>query len=368
MTYTTTAHIDVNALQHNLQRVRQYAPHSKVLAMVKSNGYGHGAITAANALQQADALGVARIGEAITLRKAGITTPIVLMEGFFTADELPLLIEYQLDTVVHHMPQVEMLLHADLAQPLRVWLKLETGMHRLGLPADAFLAAWQQLHAHPLVSDIILMTHFACAEESDHTFTRQQLDTFTHITRDLPGARSLANSAAIVAHPQAHTDWVRPGIMLYGISPFADKTGLDLDLQPVMTLSSRLLAVHAMKAGDAIGYNRTFVCPEDMPVGVITTGYGDGYPRYIPATGTPVLINGHRTQIIGRVSMDMMTIDLRHIPTPQLGDPITLWGTGLPIEYIAHAAQTNSYELVCGVTSRTEYTYLSSSSTRHSCN
>ncbi len=358
MSYTTTAHINLNALQHNLHRVRAYAPHSRVLAMVKANGYGHGAVAVAKALQEADALGVARIYEALALRKAGITQPIVLMEGFFEAWELPLIVEHGFEIVIHQMPQVQALLQANITTPIRVWLKLETGMHRLGLPPAEFLAAWQQLHdSKNVAADIVLMTHLACAEEIAEPHTVNQIQCFNDITHDLPGPRSIANSAAIVAWPAARTEWVRPGIMLYGVSPFADKTAAELGLKPVMTLSSRLLAIHLLNRGDAMGYNRTFICPEDMPVGLVAVGYGDGYPRYIPVEGTPILMNGHRTQIIGRVSMDMLYIDLRGLPLPQLGDPIVLWGESLPIEEIAYAAKTNSYELLCGVTSRVEFVF-----------
>jgi alanine racemase len=326
--------------------------------MVKANGYGHGAVAVANALQDADALGVARIYEALALRQAGIIKPIVLMEGFFETWELPLIVEHGFEIVIHQMPQVQALLQANITTPIPVWLKLESGMHRLGLPADEFLTAWQQLQNNSAVaSDIVLMTHLACSEETTQPYTAEQIHYFNDITHNLSGLRSIANSAAIIAWPDAHADWVRPGIMLYGISPFADKTAAELDLQPVMTLSSRLLAMHQLKRGDAIGYNRTFICSQDMPVGIAAVGYGDGYPRYIPAEGTPILVNGYRTQIIGRVSMDMLYIDLRGVPTPRLGDPVILWGEGLPIERIAQAAQTNSYELVCGVTSRVEFVF-----------
>lgn len=358
MSYTTTAHINLKALQHNLQRVHAYAPHSRVLAMVKANGYGHGAVAVARALHDADALGVARIYEALALRQAGISKPIVLMEGFFEAWELPLIVEHSFEIVIHQMSQVQALLQANITTPIRVWLKLETGMHRLGLPPAEFLVAWQQLQAsNNVAADIVLMTHLACAEETEKSYTSNQIQCFNEIMHDLPGPRSIANSAGIVAWPDAHADWVRPGIMLYGVSPFAEKTAAELGLQPVMTLSSRLLAIHQLKRGDAIGYNRTYICSEDMPVGLVAVGYGDGYPRYIPAEGTPILINGHRTQVIGRVSMDMLYIDLRGIPTPQLGDPVVLWGEGLPIEEIARAAHTNSYELLCGVTSRVEFVF-----------
>lgn len=356
MSYTTTAQIDLNALQHNLARVHELAPHSRVVGMVKANAYGHGLITIARALDNVDALGVARIHEALQLRKAGIKKPIILMEGFFEAWELPIIAENHLDLVIHQMEQVQALAQVRISSPIRVWLKLNSGMHRLGLPPDQFVAAWQALHDNQNINpDIILMTHFAASDELDNDYTDKQIKLFNTVTKELPGPRSLANSAAILKWPQTHGDWVRPGIMLYGISPFTDKTGIELGLQPVMTLRSRLLSIHQQQAGDAIGYGGTFICQESMPVGLVAIGYGDGYPRYIPTTGTPVLVNDQLTQVIGRVSMDMICVDLRDIPQPKIGDTVTLWGQGLPIERIAQAANTSPYELACGVTLRVEF-------------
>ncbi|MBX9704732.1 MAG: alanine racemase, partial [Gammaproteobacteria bacterium] len=271
---------------------------------------------------------------------------------------LPIIVEHHLSIVIHQSSQVELLTQAQLAAPIQVWLKLDSGMHRLGLAPSGFLPAWQALRSSKNVEhDIVLMTHFARSEELAHPYTSEQLQLFNEITQDLDGPRSLANSAAIMAWPQTHVDWVRPGIMLYGISPFSDKTGIDLGLSPVMTLRSRLLSQHHYAKGEALGYNGTFICPEDMPVGLIATGYGDGYPRFIPSQGTPVLVNNQPTQIIARVSMDMIYVDLRPISNPQLGDDVILWGEGLPIERIAEAAKTNAYEIACGVGSRVEYSY-----------
>ncbi|MFN7098315.1 MAG: alanine racemase [Gammaproteobacteria bacterium] len=356
MSYTTTAHINLDALQHNVARVKELAPDCRVVGMVKAMAYGHGLLTIAHALESVDALGVARIHEALQLRKAGIKKPIVLMEGFFETWELPIIVEHQLDLVIHQVEQLHALTQARLASPIHVWLKLDSGMHRLGLPPDQFIMAWQALHkSRNVKEDIILMTHFASADELDNDYTNQQIKLFNAITRDLPGPRSLANSAAIMQWPTSHGDWVRPGIMLYGISPFTDKTGTELGLQPVMTLQSRVLSIHQQQAGDAIGYGGTFICPENMPIALVAIGYGDGYPRYIPTTGTPVLVNDQLTQVLGRVSMDMICVDLRNIQPPHLGDRVTLWGDGLPVEHIARAANTSPYELVCGVTSRVEF-------------
>lgn len=361
MSYTTTATINLPALLHNVQQVRRYAPHCHIIAMVKANAYGHGLLTIAHALQdQVDALGVARIHEALILRRAGIHGRIVLMEGFFETWELPLIVQHNLEVVVHQMPQVQALLASNLAHPIAVWLKLDTGMHRLGFNAEEFTAAWHRLHdCNAVAPDIMLMSHFANSEDLANDKTLQQIAYFNEVAGNLPGPRSLANSAAIMAFPASHGEWVRPGIMLYGISPFADKTAAELHLQPVMTLTSRLLNIRHCHKGDTLGYGGEFICPEDMTIGLAAVGYGDGYPRYIPTTGTPILVNGQATQILGRVSMDMICVDLRGFANPQIGDKVTLWGEGLPVEVIAKAAHTSPYELLCGITSRVEMQVIS---------
>lgn len=357
MTYTTSVLIHANALLHNLAEIRKLAPGSKVLAMVKANAYGHDLLKIASILaNEVDALGVARIGEALQLRSAGITTPIVLMEGIFEADELPLIVEHNLEVTIHHLPQISMLEQAHLKQPINIWLKLDTGMHRLGLSPPEFIEAYHRLIRHRFINpNFKLMTHFACADVNEDTSTLQQLALFNEITQGWDHPKSLANSAAILRYPNTHADWVRPGLMLYGISPFADKISTEFNLQPVMTLTSRLLSIQQRKKGDTIGYGLTYTCPEDMPIGIISTGYGDGYPRYIPPYGMPILINQQQTQIIGRVSMDMIHVDLRPIKSYQLGDTAILWGEGLPIEFIAQIAHTSPYELICGLTKRVEF-------------
>ena len=357
MSYTTIAYVDLNALQHNLQKIRDYAPHSKVLAMVKANAYGHGLIPIARALANADALGIARIHEAIQLREAGIQNTLVLMEGFFEAWEIPLVIEHDLQVVVHNFEQIALLQQAITYKPISVWLKIDTGMHRLGFVAEEVLEAWQQLNAcQAIAKNIRLMTHFSDAEMLHLPLTSNQIKLFNQLTQHLPGEKSLANSAAIMAWPQSHLDWIRPGIMLYGINPFPERVGIDNGLQPVMTLISRILTIHQRKKGETIGYNGTYICPDDMRTGIIAIGYGDGYPRYI-SSDTPVIINDRRTQILGRVSMDMTTINLQLFPHSQVGDEVILWGKSLPIEIIAHCANTSPYELLCGMTQRVEFLY-----------
>ncbi|MBE2294591.1 MAG: alanine racemase [Phycisphaerales bacterium] len=351
MSRATTARLDLGALVHNLQRVRAVAPGRRVAAAVKADGYGHGLVRVACALD-ADAFAVACIEEALILREAGINRRIVLLEGVFEAEELLACARHDLDIAIHHPEQLRMLELARLEQPLRVWLKIDSGMHRLGLEPDTLLTVRQRLHACPVVhTQIKLMSHLARADERDCDYTVQQLRIFETAAADFTGERSLANSAGILGWPDTHFDWVRPGIMLYGASPFVDSLAPDEDLRPVMSLQTRLIAIKRLRRGEPIGYGGTWTCPEDMDVGVAAVGYGDGYPRHAPS-GTPVLINGRAAALIGRVSMDMITLDLRRHPEARIGDPVLLWGEGLPVEQIAQAAGTISYTLLCGVTAR----------------
>lgn len=352
MSRPTKVTINLAALKHNLDRVRHYAPQSKVLAVLKANAYGHGLTRVALALSKADVFGVCCIEEALELRAVGIKKAILLMEGFFTADELPVIVSNQFETVIHHWPQIIALEQATLSAPIRVWLKLDSGMHRLGFSPSEFLSAWQRLSRCPNVQQPpILMTHFASSDELKNPATDSQLLCFNKTVDDLPGQRSLANSAAILARPETRADWVRAGIMLYGISPFSELAGQDYALQPAMTFSSELIAIHSIKKGQSIGYGGIWQCPEDMPVGVIAVGYGDGYPRQAK-NFTPVLVNGKILPLIGRVSMDMVTVDLRAQPQAGVGDPVVLWGEGLPVEKVAACADTIAYELVCGLSKR----------------
>ena len=325
------------------------------MAVVKADGYGHGLERVARALSGADAFGVAALSDAERLRAAGLSQPIVLLSGFDDADDLPQLRRLNVETVVHHGTQLEMLEQAPPGEPIRCWLKLDTGMHRLGFAPESVRDAYARLVAMPAVADdIVLMNHFASSDEFNNPQTRQQLRIFGEATAGLPGGRSLANSAAVLGWPDAHFDWVRPGGALYGISVVDGTNGADFGLRPAMTLATRLIAVNRIGKGERIGYSATWQCPEDMPVGVAAIGYGDGYPRHVPA-GTPVLVNGHRADIIGRVSMDLMTIDLRGQPDAQPGDPVVLWGEGLPVETIAAAAGTIGYEPVCSITRRVRF-------------
>ncbi len=320
-------------------------------AAVKAEGYGHGLVRVARTLD-ADAFAVACVEEALILREAGIDRPILLLEGVFEAAELPVCARHNLEMAVHHPEQVAMLERARLERPLRVWLKVDTGMHRLGLEPETVPAIWRRLRDCPAVRpDLGLMSHLARADERSRPDTLNQLQCFETATAGLPGERSLANSAAILGWPQTHFDWVRPGIMLYGASPFVDSLAPDENLRPVMTLSTRLIAIKHLRRGEPVGYGGTWICPEDMDVGVAAIGYGDGYPRHAPS-GTPVLLDGREAALIGRVSMDMITLDLRRHPEARVGDPVVLWGEGLPVERIAQLAGTISYTLTCGITAR----------------
>lgn len=349
------ARIRLRALQANLNRVRALAPRAKVMAIIKANGYGHGAVRVARSLQAADAFGVASLEEALTLRDSGITQPIMLLSGFLDPPELREIARANCWLTVHHPQHVEMLEQTRLDARLKVWLKIDTGMHRLGVAPAKVPVLWARLHALDwLDKPIGLMTHFACADDRDDPCTGEQMTRFADCVQALPGERSLANSAGIFAWPASHADWVRPGVVLYGVSPFAEQHGNDLGLNPVMMLSSRLISITLLKRGDAIGYGASWVCPEDMPVGIVAMGYGDGYPRHAKP-GTPVLVNGHRVPLIGRVSMDSLYVDLRGYPQARIGDCVTVWGDGLPVEEVAAAANTIAYELLCKVTGRVKF-------------
>ncbi len=347
----TQVSINLAALRHNLQVVRRAAPSCRVMAAVKANGYGHGLVRVAQALYDSDGFGVACIDEALQLRAAGITASITLLEGFYHADEIPLIAEHRLDLLLHHESQIAALEQASINVPIRVWLKIDTGMHRLGVSPACAASLWQRLQAHPRLQPLGQMTHLACADDLQHPATHRQLEDFSRSTAGLSGERAIANSAGILGWPETHADWVRPGIMLYGVSPFIGGRAAEHDLRPVMTLSSELIAVNMVQAGDTVGYGGAWTCPEAMPVGVVAAGYGDGYPRHAP-NGTPVLVNGRRVPLIGRVSMDMVCVDLRGQPDARIGDPVVLWGEGLAVEEVAEAAGTIAYELLCSVTQR----------------
>jgi len=354
MLRTASATLDRAALQGNLARAVTAAPHSAVFAAIKAEGYGHGLLFCADALaEQCAGFAVATVGEGVALRDAGLREHrICVLNGFDGADELRACAAHALEPLVHQWSHVDRLARGDLATPVRVWLKVDSGMGRIGVPpqsAAEFHAALSR--CADVRGPVATMTHMACADERDNDYTRRQWSIFATATSGLEGPRSAANSACVLGWPETHADWVRPGIMLYGCSPFVEGHEPALGLEPVMTLRTRLIAINHLEAGAAIGYGCTYHCPESMPVGVAAIGYGDGYPRHVP-NGTPVLVRGRRAGLVGRVSMDKITIDLRGVPDARVGDEVRLWGAGLPVEEIARAAETIGYELLCGVHGR----------------
>lgn len=366
MSRVTRATINLAALKHNLAVVNKAASPQKIMAVIKADAYGHGMARVAQALLDVltmqDAFAVASIDEAVMLRAVGITNSIVVLEGFNSSADLDLIQQHDLTVVVHHISQVILLeLHAELASNIKCWLKIDTGMHRLGFAPDDVKKMYQRLLNTGVDTEIGLMTHLANADDRGDAKSEQQIELFNHIVSGNPAETSLANSAAILGWPTAHGHWVRPGIMLYGVNPFInsnedDTARLETGLKPVMTLSAALIAVNKISKDETIGYGSTWQCPEDMLVGVVSIGYGDGYPRHAPS-GTPVLVNGKRVALIGRVSMDMIMLDLREQSDAKVGDEVILWGEGLPVEEIAAAASTIGYELLCGVTKRVAFEY-----------
>ncbi|MDA8389689.1 MAG: alanine racemase [Gammaproteobacteria bacterium] len=342
--------LDAAALRANLAVVKRRAPHARVMAVAKANGYGHGLVFVARALRGVDAFGVASLEEGLELREAGICEGICLLEGFFDPGEIGALIRFGLTPVLHEDYQIEALEACHLEGPLDVWIKIDTGMHRLGFPPGRLPEIVARLRRIRLIRQAGVMSHLAAADDQTSPATKRQITVMTDACGGLV-KKSLANSAGILCWPESHGDWVRPGLMLYGASPLPGQTGSELGLSPVMTLKSRLISVRTRDAGDTLGYGGTYCCPEEMPVGVAAIGYGDGYPREL-APGTPVRIHDRLAPIIGRVSMDMLSIDLRGIPGVRVGDEVVLWGKGLPVERIAEAAGTIPYTLLCGLTQR----------------
>ncbi|MGA8863541.1 MAG: alanine racemase [Gallionella sp.] len=347
------ASLDLSALENNL-RVARRATSARIMSVIKADGYGHGLMRAAEALAATDGYALLDLADAVRLRGAGYRQTILLLEGCFSAEELPAFAEYRLACVIHSAWQIALLdAYPDIAK-LDVWLKVNTGMNRLGFPPQQVARAMDQLRRHRAVRDITLMSHFANADEDRGI--AEPLALFNDIAASYRVARSLANSATLLRHPEAHGDWVRPGIMLYGASPFAPDMGEQLSaqrlgLKPAMTLGSRIIATQELRAGDEVGYGALFRADHAMRIGIVACGYADGYPRSA-GNGTPVLVNGQRTQTVGRVSMDMLCVDLSALPDAAIGSPVVLWGEGLPIEEVARAAGTVSYELMCALTAR----------------
>lgn len=348
-----SATVDTGALRHNLQVVRRWAPNSRVMAVIKANAYGHGLVAVARALESTDAFAVARVDEGLTLRQAGILGPTVLLEGVFDTEQLDAAAAAHFELVVHTAEQIELLRAAKPGINFKVWLKLDSGMNRLGFKGPAFAAAHAALSTlNSVQSPVNLFTHLACADEPELSTTVVQLARFAAATDSLSGERSIANSAGMMGFAHAQADWVRPGLLLYGVSPIAGTSGADYGLQPVMTLHSHIIALKDLSPGEQVGYGGAWTATRPTRLAVAAVGYGDGYPRNL-ASGAPVLVNGERAGLAGRVSMDMIGIDVTDLQqAPRLGDPVILWGAGLPVEEIAVWAETIPYELLCGISQR----------------
>jgi alanine racemase len=357
MTPMVSATVDSGALRHNLSVVRQWAPKSRVMAVIKANAYGHGLVAVAHALESADAFAVARVDEGLTLRNAGIAAPTVLLEGVFDRGQLDAAAAADFELVVHTSEQIELLREAAPGARFRVWLKLDSGMNRLGFKGAAFAAAHDALSGLPSVrSPVNLFTHLASADEPQLPATAEQLARFADATQGLAGERSIANSAGMLSFSDAQADWVRPGLLLYGVSPIGGAIGADYGLRSAMTLHSHVIAVKALAVGERVGYGGDFTAARPTRLAVAAVGYGDGYPRNL-GSGTPVLVNGERAGLAGRVSMDMIGIDVTDLKrVPKLGDPVILWGEGLPVEEVAVWADTIPYELLCGISQRVSVT------------
>lgn len=347
------ASLDLEAIRHNLRIAKRHAPDAKIMAVIKANAYGHGLLRVAATLQpEVDAVAVARADEGIRLRRAGFDKPVTVLEGFVCGEELDELYRHGLDAVIHAPQQIDWLEQRPDGERISVWLKVDTGMNRLGFKSDEVGLAYHRLQrCHAVERPIGLMTHLATADDLEDRNTLRQITRFNDLTRGFFGPRNIANSAGILGWQEALSDWVRPGIMLYGCSPFIGQEASQQDLRPVMSLQSRVIAVKRLAAGEVVGYGGGWRCRQDTRLGVIAIGYGDGYPRHA-RSGTPVLVNGRQVPLIGRVSMDMITVDLHSQPEAKPGDPVTLWGDGLPVERIAEAADTIPYTLLCGITQR----------------
>ncbi|OFZ65714.1 MAG: alanine racemase [Betaproteobacteria bacterium RBG_16_56_24] len=340
--------IDLCALENNLQVARR-ATSSRIMSVIKAEGYGHGLLRVAEALAATDGFALLDIQDAVRLREAGFRQAILLLEGFFSAEDLPVIAEYDLTSVIHSAEQIAMLDAYPGKGTLDVWLKVNSGMNRLGVAPHKVAEIMERLRRHRAVRNITLMTHFANADEPRGV--AEPLALFNDVAAPHRVARSLANSAALLRYPETHADWVRPGIMLYGASPFAEVSAQQLGLKPAMTLTSRIIATQDLRAGDEVGYGALFRAEREMRAGIVACGYADGYPRHAPS-GTPVRVDGQRAQTLGRVSMDMLCVDLSALPQAGTGSEVILWGEGLPIEEVARAAGTISYELMCALTAR----------------
>lgn len=347
--------VDTAALRHNLGVARARAPGARVMAVIKANAYGHGVLPAAMALAEADGFAVARLDEGLALRAAGLTNRVLLLEGVFGAEQLALAAQQRFELMVHSFEQLDMLDAFAGTERITAWIKADTGMNRLGFRPEEFATAYARLTRNTRVAPSpTLVTHLASADDRRDARTAGQVAAFREVTAGIAGARSIANSAGLLAWPDTRGDWVRPGLMLYGVSPFPSGTGAEIGLRSAMTLQTAVIAVKTVKPGETVGYGGTWQAARDTRMAVVAAGYGDGYPRNVPS-GAPVQVNGRRAPLIGRVSMDMVTVDVTDLPPVAVGDPAVLWGEGVPVEEIAQRAGTIAYELICGVSQRVKH-------------
>jgi len=340
-----------NSLQHNLQVARKFAPASKVTAVIKANAYGHGAVASAGILYpHTDGFAVSCIAEAVELRQAHIDLPITVLQGHQSVDDLRIAQQYKLRLTVHDERQLSLLDQFSHNYHFDLNIKIDTGMHRLGFQAKQTQVIYNKLKQHRCVNpeSLVMMTHLSCADALDKPYTTKQLSLFSEISSTINTPKTIANSAGILAWKDSHADWIRPGIMLYGSSPFADKHRNEFELKAAMTLNAPVIAIHDLQKGDSVGYGASWQCPNNMTVAVIACGYADGYPRHA-TSGTPVFVNGEEGFLIGRVSMDMIVIDINHFKekNTQVGDIAELWGENISIDQVAKNAETISYELLC---------------------
>jgi alanine racemase len=348
------ATIDIAAMQSNLAVAKRCAPQAKAWAVIKANAYGHGLANGMRAFTAADGLGLIEIDAAVRLREMGWQKPILLLEGFFEPVDLKTVADCRLDIAVHCIEQLEMLESAALATPVDVHLKMNSGMNRLGFKPDVYRAMYARLRAIDAVRNITLMTHFANADDEANTALpwSEQVRRFRIGSEGLEAGHSMSNSAADLLHSELAADWVRPGIMLYGGTP-GGKTAQEFGLLPAMTLTSKIIGIQEVPAGEAVGYGSKFIAEKPIRIGVVACGYADGYPRHAP-NGTPIMVEGVRTRVVGCVSMDMITVDLTPAPAARVGSAVTLWGESLPIDEVAHAAGTVGYELMCALAPRVQ--------------
>ena len=346
------AQLSFPALRANVARAKAYAPEAQMLAVVKANAYGHGLMRVLPALAEADGVALLELDAAIALRQANYAKRILLLEGFFTPDELPEIAEHRIAVVVHSEAQLRMLERSRLAKPVEVFIKINTGMNRLGIGPTNVVEAVERLNNCASVAVLRLMTHFARADE-DYGIA-EPLAVFNAACRGMPYPRSLANSAGVVRYGEIGGEVVRPGIMLYGASPYATDSAESIGVRPVMTLRSEIIAVQFLEPGQSVGYGGSYTATRPCRIGVVAGGYADGYPRLAPY-GTPVLVNGKKARLAGRVSMDMITVDITELPEAGVGTPVVLWGEGLPVDDVARAASTVGYELLCAVSPRVPF-------------